>query len=53
MPSGTIPCVPLAGVILNVTPLQVATVMVLITAFAFTNMVAVNVFPAQSTPPAL
>ena len=51
--TGTIPCVPLIGVMLNGVPLQVATVIVLITAFAFTNMVAVNAVPAQSTPPAL
>ena len=50
---GTIPFEPLVGVILNGTPLHVAVVMVLITALAFTNMVAVNAVPAQSTPPAL
>ncbi len=47
------PLVKLAGLTENDAPLQMVVVMRLITAFAFTNMVAVKAVPAQSTPSAL
>jgi len=47
VPAGTIPLLPLVGVALNCTPLQVIAVIALITAFGLTVTVTVNVAPVQ------
>jgi hypothetical protein len=47
VPCGTIPLVPLVGVTLKVSPLQITAVMVVITAFGSTVINTVKVAPTQ------